>query len=323
MVQLKNHSCTSLHFFIFCPHKKTWKIEPLHQLCSAIKQLGYSASMWYTDENFNNRYNSNPQFQQKYNVTSTNLYRLKDIDQFNSVWILPDEYPTDFFCETQHAKQILWYLNIPKHSINQNSYDNKPLKIAAFLFQSQKGLQELNNKITQPLFQLTDFIDSYFMCSEEELKFEKRIRQIVFNNKEGHQHIIALRSLMPDVRFIGIPEHASVLKDLGLKSCIYLDFGKQLHVSQELRILTSLGCVPLAFNQGILLSHLDTPFYSDYKIKKNLENEYDYEEIKNSINSIFWNFDEAFTRLQSFRSLIRDQNQKFYSSVQLLLDQLS
>jgi hypothetical protein len=317
-----------LYFVVFCPHKdvgKSWKSEALHQLCGALKELGYSAVMWYTDENCNNFYNCKTELQEKYNVTTTNLYRLNDIDVFNAVWILPDTYKLSFYKELRKARRVLWFLDLPQTTVNTLDLNHRKLKDYIFLSQCHYGLTTLKRvKLIQPLFQLTDYLDPYFLCKEEDLQAEQPIKQVIFNNTEGQNHIISLRALMPDVRFIGVSGLSpAVFHDLGLKSSVYLDFGPQHQFSRALRTAVALGCVPVVQGVNAMYSQLDVPIPDRYKIKQDEELEYDYEEIKNLIVSIFRNFESCLESVSPFRNAIREQNQKFYSSVQSLIDQLS
>ena len=319
--------CTKLHFFVFCPNKISWRTEALHQLCNALKQLGHPASMWYTDENYNNRYTLKTPLQQKYNVAASNFYRLKEIDHPNFVWIMFEHYPTKVYESCKKARLVIWYLDIPFSYGNCIDPKNKTLTNCIFLTQCQEGTKTLKQlNLFQPIIEVTNYIDPHYICSEEELEFEQPIKQVVFNNTEAQDHIIALRSLMPDVRFLGAYDHhPTITKDLGLKSCVYLDFGLQFCLSTKMREMVSLGCIPIINRVNTCISTIDIPVPLKYTLNPHQTSDiaYDYEEIRRLINSIFSNFQRAFTDLQPFRSLIRDQNQKFLSSVQTLIDQLT
>jgi hypothetical protein len=193
-----------------------------------------------------------------------------------------------------------------------------------FLTQSHYGKTLLRDARVKPLvLQLTNYVDPYYICKPEEIEFEHRIKQVVFNNTESQNHIIALQNWMPDVRFIGVSGLPSpTLKDLGLKSCVYLDFGYQDSFSPWLQITTALGCIPLLQRCQVASSYTDVPLLHEYTFQQDPECGYDYEEIRNVIKRIFAKTERSFQDVAPLRSLVFDQQQKFYSSVQSLIDQL-
>lgn len=314
-----------MQYFIFCPYFKTGGPEALHQLCGALRDLGQEAYIWYTDSRLNNQIDVDiiPDYRH-YNVALTSLDTLASIDRDDAIWVLPEGLPHDFYGTATKAKQVVWYLATASGNPNAIPYDDPRLENSILLAQSDFGMNEACASFmpSQQVLKVTDYTRLSLLCSEQTLLQENRIAQVVYNPSKGLHVTNALRRFLPDIRFAPVKGMNEImLRDLGLKSKLYIDFGHHPGKDRLPREMASLGCVVLTGTDGVASSSIDLPI-EPLKFQPT-EQGYDIAAIACHIRDALSRYDELFIDQQSYRDTIRSEYQTFLGQVQNLIELLS
>lgn len=317
-----------MEFYVFCSYLHDWRAEALHQLCGALRDCGERSYIWYTDDRRQNKHEHPPLYTNLYNVVTTPKFRLEDIDHPWCVWIISDHHCLNFYQPPEKARRLIWFLDAPGISRLALKPSSTLIDQCTYIAQTHCGEQQLQQeRAGQPIFRLTDYIHDEFIVAEEELAKEKRIKQVVFNDRGGQKHIVALRSALPDVRFLGISQFPrNTISDLGLKSSVYLDLGGHTHLHRHLREMSLLGCGLIVSNLNVALSRKDLPLHHQWLINVQNIDADPYicsEMLRLMILGQFRNPSEVLNQGLSLRSHLRNQKQVFYSGVHTLIDYLS
>jgi hypothetical protein len=160
---------------------------------------------------------------------------------------------------------------------------------------------------------------------EEVLTLECKIKQVIYNDLDrGGQYIVPIRSALPDVRFTRISKYSrEAIKDLGLKTGVYLDLGRHCHLHRHLREMAVLGSSVIVANLNVATSPTDLQIDNKSLIEVRGTNKDLYtisQEIKDMILEKFYEPGSSFIEGRPLRNQIRNQKQQFYTSVSTLLD---
>lgn len=310
-------------YFVFCPYFRTGGPEALHQLCGSLRDLNQEAWLWYTDSLCNNQEDRDiiPEYSH-YNVKLSPLHDLESIDHSDCVWILPEGMPPDFYQQKRKAQIAVWYLATVSGNPNAIAYQTPALKSALLLAQSDFGYEEIKRACPKHpnIFRLTDYTRESLLHKDEQLRQESRIAQVVFNPSKGIQHTQQIRRFLPDIRFVPVRNmDLAMLKDLGLKSSLYIDFGHHPGKDRLPRELASLGSNVITGDEGVAASNIDLPI-GRWKMRRRDGVIYDYSYIANKIRFALADQRNIFDELSAYRSVIRNEKQTFFSEVQAFID---
>lgn len=309
-------------YYVFCPYFCTGGPEALHQLAGAIRDLGHESYIWYFGERHHNLSHKPilPAYSH-YNVRTSTRFLIDEIDQADCVWILPEGMMSSFYTKPRQAQRVIWYLASYPANPSALPYDTPCLDDYYILAQSDYAYQQIKTtrNSTTNVQRLYDYTKPALLQSEETLKQERRIAQVLLNPVKGLEHTVQIRKQLPDVRFVPIKGATEdMLIDLGLKSKLYIDFGHHPGRDRLPREMASLGAIVLTGNDHVASSDVDVPL-PDLKFKRGDDQRYDYLQIAKAIRSVLQNYDSYFESLSHYRTMIREERSTFYQQVDQLI----
>lgn len=311
-------------FYVFSPYFVTGGPEALHQLASAIRDLGHECYLWYIENKYNNQIEK-PVISQysHYNVVTSTDYFLEDIDKEDCIWIVPESFGLNFYEKKRKAKLIIWYLATVTGNYRAVSY---PVAIAAtnlLLAQSEWGYDQARAACSTGrtcVRHLGDYTRLDLLLPEEALEREARIDQVLYNPAKGMEHTAQIRRRLPDIRFVALQGMTqTMILDAGLKSKLYIDFGHHPGKDRLPREMAVLGAAVMTGSDNVASSDIDVPI-GKLKMQRGDDGKYDYDEIADCIRAVLDTYPQSFKDLKGYRNVIRQERQVFFDQVQGLLD---
>lgn len=290
--------------YIACPERvATGGTELLHQLCYKLNLKGIEAKIYYY-----NKISNNPVAERfsKYKIE----YIEKIEDKEKNLLIVP-EVNVELLGEYKNIKKCIWWLSVDNYTnkylgLNDyfyHYYMNLPtfLEKIKFLkksflnlrilrypkelknifieeeiihlvqsYYAEQFLKTKNVKEKQILY-LSDYLNDEFFIENLEKKNRENI--ILYNPKKGFKITSKIMKAARNYKFIPLINMTpKEIKELCLKSKIYIDFGSHPGKDRIPRETASLGCVVLTNKRGSAKYSQDVEIPEKYK--------YDEKEIK-------------------------------------------
>lgn len=311
--------------YVFGPANiETGGIECLYALYSAYKDLGVDAKMvlihpdvhpqkvgdWKkiiaTKEHREHIYV--PKAYEKY-ITLDNVVGEIEDDE-NNLIILPEIWP-DILDEYKHIQKSIWWLSVANAVGDDQKAFYTKLSNPEYLnvhhfYQSHYAYWFLLTNGAQYVYPLFDYINRDYIT---DITYENRDNVVLYNPKKGIELTQQLINENPDIEFIPlINMDRHQLRELMLKSKIYIDFGHHPGKDKFPREAASCGCVLITSFEGSARFFQDVTIDSKYKFE-NIEG------VSDLIKNIFNNFESHFNNFNLYRKIINNEVETFINQV--------
>ena len=302
-------------FLTHCPSNSLLNggAETLHQLAFHLKENNYNSYInYFPDIDITNL----PDNLLKYQIPKKNF-----IDDYNIINIIPE-------VETFRSKLIskgnciIYWLSIDSYFRKNEdkpfwknwNYYRKSMKKRVFLFNLKKYhhlansyyAQEFLNKKKFSTTLIRGYISDFF---DGKFDTKKKENIILYNPTKDQTHYKKIKKLFPQYKFVGLSNMSKMeLKDMYLKSKIFLDLGTHPGRERMPRESSVMGCVLILANRGSVKNDFDVPVDDIYKF--DLKKKDVYLNIGNLIQSIFDNFQSHITSFKKYREEVSNSIDK-------------
>lgn len=300
-----------MKYLIYSPWWKSGGPEALHQLCSAINDLGGDASMFY-DTGSNSVF---PEYSH-YNVKCVSQFQ----DDPTHVLIIPECIDINGLPDTIKSKVIYWWLSLDRR------WDllNPKFQQVYHGCQSQHVMDYIKNAIgTELRFNLSDYTKQSFIVDETELQNRNASREnlVLFNPLKGYDITQRLEKEFAgtDIRFVAVKDMTpDQVRELSYRAKVYIDFGGHPGKDRIPREMALSGCSVIVGKRGSASNDIDVPISRKFDYDENT-NSIDFVSVKKQIEHDMKNFDAAFKEFFDYRTLIREEKKIFYSEVATMM----
>lgn len=312
-----------MKIYVACPgNSVTGGPEALHQLADSLLAQGIDASIIYYP--FESEFKT-PDVYKHYRVKTSKLSEVTK----NDLVVIPET-------RTRLAKSVpteniaIWWLSIDHYygyplshpTFNQRfnhffrilkgrKLSLSRMKHYIHLAQSDYASEHLSKNGLKSL-KLTDYLgESHLTKSDQTLS---RVNQIAFNPKKGLRFTSALRSNLPDLKFIPIENMTSTeVKELLAASKLYMDFGNHPGTDRLPREAAVAGCCIVTGLQGSAAFASDVAIPGRFKIDESQENF--IESFKTVVDEVFSDFENVSGEFDHYRHSIRQGRETFFKEV--------
>lgn len=333
--------------YIACPEKfATGGTELLHQLCYKLNINGIEAKMYYY-----NKTDDNPiaerflkykiKYVEKIEDSSENRLIVPEVniellENYNMIqksiwWLSVDNYTNKYLGLKDYFSR--YYSNLPTFQKKMRFLRKYFLNLRIFKYPREKKEIFINKEILhlvqsyyakeflkmkeveekQILF-LSDYLNDEFFI--EKLSIKNRENIILYNPKKGMEITKKIMKKGKSYKFIPLINMTpKQIKELCLKSKIYIDFGNHPGKDRIPRETASLGCIVLTNKRG------SAKYFQDVEIP--LKYKYDENEIVKLITDIqyiFDNYGEVFEEYKNYRNKIKNEENIFNEEILKLIE---
>jgi len=166
------------------------------------------------------------------------------------------------------------------------------------------------------VFFLRDFTDPLFIHGEEEIAEAKREAVVLYNPTKGMEHTERIMALLHGVRFIPLVNMShQQMRDWGLRSRVYIDFGPFGGREKMHREMSVCGCTVITGDEGSSANPIDVP--NGRRKFHRLAGHYDYLAVREQVLYDLKNHRDAITEphMVAYREGVRSERHLFRSDV--------
>src|SRR6056300_878030 len=313
--------------YIFAPSDiETGGIECAYSLAKAYKDLGVNTKMLLIhptlhcqhQKNWKELVNTNqhiekvqiPEAYSKYITKEDVVSVVEDVPE--TLLVIPEIWP-DALDAYKNIQKAIWWLSVDnglgadQRNFHLRLTEPKYSNVHHF-YQSQYAYWFLLNHGAQYVYPLYDYINRDYI--DDNLKFEGREDVVLYNPKKGIEITESLIKENPNIKFIPLQGmNRKELKEVMLKSKVYIDFGHHPGKDKFPREAASCGCVIITSFKGSAQFFNDVTIDPKYKFDDNVEG------VSALIVDIFNNFETHFQNFGLYRKLISNEQEVFYNQV--------
>jgi len=304
-----------MKYFIYSTWWKSGGPEALHQLCSAINDLGGDAYMIYE----NGSKVIFPEYAH-YNVKCA-VEGFSDSE--DNVLIIPECVNVDGLGNIIRSKIVYWWLSLDRRWNPENPNFDRVYHGC----QSNYVVNHLQPHIDPSrIFNLTDYTKQSFIVDEDLLRRKNGNREniVLFNPLKGYEITQRLEKECEGmgIRFIPLKDMTpSQIQDISYRAKVYIDFGGHPGKDRIPREMASSGCSVIVGKRGSAINEVDVPIKSKFDYDE-ATNSIDYAAVRNQIEHDMHNFNDAFEEMHSYREQIRRERETFYGEVSHMMRML-
>lgn len=322
MISLNKNSTV----YVFAPSNiETGGIECLYALCATYKELGVNAKMVLIHPDVHPQHRSDwkkiiatenhkinigvPLAYDKY-ISAEDVVSEVD-DNENNLIIIPEIWP-DVLDGYQNIQKSIWWLSVANAlGTDQRDFHLKltqPEYLGVHHFyQSQYAYWFLLNHGAQYVYPLFDYINRDYIT---DITYKNRNDVVLYNPKKGIEITKQLMDENPDIEFIPlINMNRDQLRELMLKSKLYIDFGHHPGKDKFPREAATCGCVLITSFNGSARFFQDIMIDPQYKFDDTIEG------VSPLIKDIFDNFEKHFNNFNLYRKVIKAEVETFNNQV--------
>ena len=328
MINIKKDSIV----YIFCPaYSKTGGPELLHQLAHNLKEKGIHAPIIYINTSSDNE-NYTPDDFKIYNFDFG--FENDIIDDKNNIVIIPEIY-VERINKYKRIRTAIWWLSVDNYSKNYTY--RKSMEVYGFkhtlklllngkilfhgrdykkadyhLCQSYYSINFLKQNGISSVEYLSDYInDSYLKI--DNLDKTKRENIVLYNPKKGIEFTKKIMNKASDIDFIAIQNLTTEqVKELLLKSKVYIDFGNHPGKDRFPREAAMCGCCVITGKKGSAYFYEDVPIDDEFKFK---DDENNIDSIVKQIKKCLKEYDTQSKKFAGYRKFISDEKNKFKDDI--------
>lgn len=328
--------------YIACPEKvATGGTELLHQLCYKLNINGVETRMFY--------YNKTDNYPTAERFFKYKIQYVEKIEDFCGNILIVPEVNIELLERYKNIQKIIWWLSVDNYTNKYlglkdyffQYYSNLPtfqrkvrflrksflnLRILKYpkekneifenrrlihLVQSYYARQFLKNKKVrdEQILYLSDYLNEEFFIENLEIKDRENI--ILYNPKKGIEITKKIIKKGKNYKFIPLINMTpKQIKELCLKSKVYIDFGNHPGKDRIPRETASLGCIVLTNKRGAAKYLEDVEIPEKYKYE-----EKEIDKIIDDIQYIFNNYEKVFEEYKNYREKIKKEEFIFNKEV--------
>lgn len=314
--------------YIGCPAKAvTGGPTLLHQMCRALLDKGVSAKMYYfgKDSLFDTWDGIEDSPYAKYEVEAAKSFQ--EIDQEGNTVILPEivvPIGKAFF----KARVHIWWTSVNNYLYTLTGNEARLSEDLELLLrggvihfiQSRYAYDFLSGDMQiseDRIHYLTDYIDEKYL-QECELTAENREDIVYYNFKKQGNDLPRIIEEHPEINWVPIKDMTQdeIIANFH-KGKVYVDFGTHPGKDRLPRESASCGLCVLTNREGAALNEEDIPISDEYKFA-NPGTEKD--SVIERIRSCFVDYDKRIDDFAKYRSVIREEKDRFLSEVDHFID---
>lgn len=319
--------------YVVCPaYLKTGGPELLHQLVNELNNNEIESYITYYGMN-DEKPDYTPDDFKKYVNTYKTLIDI--VDSENNIIITPEIVLTlNLTKKLKNMKKIMWWLSVDnftrdygllntlkthgiirtvKLMITQKVLYNLSYvkQIDGHLCQSKYAMKFLEkNAITNTSY-LSDYISEEYLTIPENIKNKENI--IVYNPKKGINFTKKIIEKAPYLNFIPIQNLTTIqVKELLLKSKVYIDFGKHPGKDRIPREAAMCGCCIITNKKGSAKYYDDVPINEEFKFE---DDEKNIEKIIEKITICIDNYETEIIKFKGYKKFIKQEKKQFETDV--------
>lgn len=316
---------------------KTGGPELLHQLAFVLNTIGVGAKMVYVKNSFPLELTKALPVPEYASYCSETESDFSVIDTEENMVVVP-EILFEIFDDVKYATKVAWWLSVDgykdiicdkygfaKEDLEEidklDYYQFRQRQDIFHLAQSYYAIDFLKNTIgisEERIDYLSDYInDVYLTMNPEELEI-KRQNMVIFNPKKGGWRLKKLIDKTRD-EILWMPLENLTKEKMRihmLLAKVYVDFGNHPGKDRIPREAAISGCCVITGMQGAAAFYDDVPIPDKYKVDD--AQDVDVATVRNLILDIFENFDERTKDFEGYRTMIRQEKEKFVLDVMRL-----
>lgn len=318
--------------YVLCPaYIKSGGPELLHQLVKKMNDKGINAYIVYYNTKKDNKYRDN-EFD-KYTKEYININEIEDDN--NNLLIMPEAM--DAIYESKKFKNIrkaIWWLSVDnflksyrfmrpikiyrKKYIelilkNRIIYNFKYIKtMLIHLCQSHYAIQFLKDKKIDNVIYLSDYInDTYLKVTNGNNQNRENI--VLYNPKKGLKFTKCIMKKTKDLKWIPIQNMTTQqVKELLLKSKVYIDFGQHPGKDRFPREAAMCGCCVITGKRGSAYFYEDVPIQEEFKFEDKKKK---IPQIIEKITQCLTNYELENRKFDEYRNYIKGEEKKFEQDI--------
>jgi hypothetical protein len=301
----------------------TGGVEATYQLYHALKLLGRNVKLLLMDPGVHpqkqpnwlelHKYTFNKSFPKVYNNYILDHNDLVDSieDHPNNFLLAPEIFP-DMLSQFEHIQKGIWWLSVDNGlGEDQNNFiTTRNTPDIWHFYQSEYAHWFLISNGVTKMAKLTDYISDEYTKLYGLTDNTEKENIILYNPKKGLNVTQNIINNNKDKTFIPIINmNPSEIKNLMLRSKVYIDFGNHPGKDRIPREASLCGCVVITNFLGSAMFFDDVPIENMYKFNDDLL-------ILNSLfKDIFNNFDKHKLNQSFYTKQIHHQQDKFFLEV--------
>jgi hypothetical protein len=316
--------------YIACPaNYATGGPYLLHQLAYKLIQLEYNAKIFY----FNGSKNADPvhDFYKDLEIP----YSLEIENNSNNLLITP-ESSANLILKFNEIQKVIWWLSV--------DYYFERSKKASFSLKRFLGLKEkrlyynfqeepkhshwvqcyyaehfLKSKGISDIHYLSDYLNEIFINEVKNKKFNSTNKEniISYNPRKGFEVTKILIKKTPHLKWVAIENMSpNEVKELLLKSKVYIDFGHHPGKDRIPREAAICGCIVITNTKGSANFFEDVPIPEQYKIDYSDKKE---KEIIKLLETSLSDYDEKSKDFEFYKSQIINEEIRFNNDLEKIL----
>ncbi len=234
------------------------------------------------------------------------------IDSEDNLIIIPEIWP-DVLDQFKYIQKSIWWLSVDNATGEDQKNFHTRLSEPQYLdvhhfYQSDYAYWFLLTNGAQYVYPLFDYINRDYII--DNLTYKNRDNVVLYNPKKGIDITQKLINENPDLKFIPlINMNRNQLKELMLKSKLYIDFGYHPGKDKFPREAVSCGCALITSYEGSAQFFRDVTIDSQYKF-------HDTVGVRKLIDDIFNNFEKHFNNFNLYRKLINNEVKVFNEQIE-------
>lgn len=319
--------------YVLCPaYSKTGGPELLHQLVNELNNNGINAYITYFGFK---KYDTNytPDDFKKYITDYKTLIEIEDKKE--NIVISPEiNWAINIVKKIKNAQKIIWWLSVDnferacglKNTLKTYGIITTPILMLKremiynfsdmnifdkHLCQSHYAIKYLEKKGINNSLYLSDYVSDEYLNIKNDFNGKEDI--ILYNPKKGQKFTKKIIEKANDLKFVPIQNlTTNQVKELLLKSKVYIDFGNHPGKDRIPREAAMCGCCIITNKRGSAKYHEDVPIDNEFKFEDTTEN---IEMIIKKIKDCIENYDNEINKFDNYRRFIKQEKQQFKSDI--------
>lgn len=327
MIEVKKDSI----IYVLCPaYLKTGGPELLHQLVYTLNQNKMNSKITYFNINNESSEYTNSDFK-KYVTEYDTINNI--VDSEDNIVIIP-ETCTEYIQKFKKIKKVIWWLSVDNYLVYHDYKKMKETfgtknaikkKIKNILNNSNKDIFKADYHLCQCYYAidflqkqdikntiyLSDYINDSFLNNK--IDYLKKEDNVLYNPKKGYKFTKLLIEKSPELNWIPIQNMTTEqVKELLLKSKVYIDFGNHPGKDRFPRETAMCGCCVITGKRGAAKYEKDVPILEEFKFD---DDEKNIDKIIEKIKQCLNNYENEINKFEEYRKFIASEKEKFNADV--------
>lgn len=317
--------------YVVCPvYKKTGGTELAHQLVAELKKNSINAYITYYGHK---NKNINPAFREY-----VDEYKwIDEVVDTNKNFIIVPEINFDYLDNLKKIQKAIWWMSVDNYikndgylgavqilglvnatkallkgriKLKKHGFDKK----ITHFYQSEYAKSYLEKQGVEDAVRLSDYINDSYLKNDSVYKKEN---YVLYNPKKGFKFTKKIIDITPELRWIPIENMTTEqVKDIFLKSKVYVDFGNHPGKDRFPREAAISGCCVITSKLGSAAFHEDVPIENKYKFELKKAN---IKQIVGMIKQCLENYDNEKQNYIEYIDFIKSEHKMFEDDVKNII----